>query len=410
MTKNHIDKYLEHIIELKPELEKHRSLFIHPKQSLSVCFPIKRDNGNIEHVMAYRVRHNNALGPTKGGIRFHKDVNEEEVGYLALLMSLKTALVELPFGGAKGGVKINPKNCSKKELEQISREFVRAFCDNLGPFKDIPAPDVNTNSQIMNYMRDEYEKIHNQHAPASFTGKSVLLGGSKGREEATAKGAFYIIEDRFKNEEKSQKRVVIQGFGNAGSFIARQLSDIGFKIIAISNSKTGVFDEDGLCIDEIIKFRDSGNNLLQYTKAKHITNEELLELKCDILIPAAISSVITEKNAPNVKANLIVELANAPITYKGDKILEQRNIPIIPGILANSGGVIVSYFEWVQNLQGVKWEEEKVLTELKKKITKAYKNIIEKSKKLNCSYRMAAQIIAISRIIKAEQLRGSAKL
>ena len=407
MAKSHIINYLKHITEIKPELEKYKDLFIHPKQKLSICFPIRRDSGKVEHIFACRIRHNDSLGPTKGGIRFHEDVNEEEVEYLAFLMSLKTSLVKLPFGGAKGGIRINPKNYSKQELEKISRGFVKAMADNLGPLKDIPAPDVNTNSQTMDWMRDEYENIYKKYSPASFTGKSLILGGSKARQEATARGSFYIIEERFKDKEKSSIKVAIQGFGNAGSFIAKQLSSIGFKIIAVSDSKTGIYKEEGLDVEEIAKFKEENKSFENYKKVEHITNKDLLELECDILIPAALGSVITKENASNIKANLIVELANAPITYKAEKILEQKNISIIPGILANSGGVIVSYFEWVQNLQGLSWEREKVLEELKKKIIDAYKEVLNTSKDLNCSYRTAAQIIAISRIAKAEKLRGN---
>lgn len=385
-------------------------LFIieNPKRVFNVNYPVMMDDGSVKIISAYRVQYNDALGPTKGGIRFHQTVDQDEVTELAFLMTLKTALVKIPYGGAKGGVRINPKEFSQRELERISRGYVREMFKLIGPDQDIPAPDVNTNPQIMAWMRDEYERISGVNAPGVFTGKPILLGGSKGRNESTARGAFYILEEKFKNIiDKSQLSIAIQGFGNAGSFIAKQLSELGFKIIAVSDSKTGLIDKNGLDVESLRTLKQAGKNFLECCpQIEKISNEELLKLDVDILIPAALGHVINEGNVNEVKAKFILELANAPITAEADKILEEKGIEIVPDILANSGGVIVSYFEWVQNLQNYYWPEDEVNEKLKKQILGAYKTILKEQERFDLSLRKSAYSAAINRILAAEKMRG----
>ncbi len=404
-----------------------------PKKVVNINFPVKLDNGEIKNITAYRIQYNNALGPYKGGIRFHETVNTEEVSELAFIMSLKTSLVDLPFGGAKGGIKINPKEFSENELENISRKYIQNMFEILGPKKDIPAPDVNTNPKIMNWMRDEYEKIVGESSPAFITGKTLENGGSEGRDKSTALGAFYIIEEMFQNEEfkkdhsifkkiiskitswgkkedellkkeKSKIAVAIQGFGNAGSNIAKFLTDSGYRVVAISDTSGIFYDKNGFDIDFIYNKALEKNKLKDIVNEnKRILNEEFLSLDVDILIPAALGGVITKDNAENIKAKNIIELANAPIDSAADKILDKKNILIIPDLLANAGGVTVSYFEWKQNLDNEKWDLDKVNKKLKEKMMKAYRETKKISKEMKISYRKSAYKIALEKIIKKEK-------
>lgn len=385
-----------------------RDLFIlkTPRRILNVNYPVKMDNGKVRIINAFRIQYNDALGPTKGGIRFHPDVNQEEVAELAFLMSLKTSLTGLPYGGAKGGIRINPKKLSLSELEEVSRGYVKEMFKFIGPQKDIPAPDVNTNPQIMIWMMDEYEKIIGEKAPGSFTGKPVLLGGSLGRNESTARGLFYILEEKFKDQNKQNLSIAIQGFGNAGSKIAELLFALGFKVVAVSDSSSGVYSEDGLKINELIKFKKKNGKFIDHA-GKKISNEDILKLDVDLLIPAALGGVITKNNAKYVKAKIIAELANAPISPEADLILNKKEVEIIPDILANSGGVIVSYFEWVQNTQGYYWSEEEVNQKLKSKILNAYNTVLKQAKKYNLKLRTSSYSIAVERILEAEKMRGS---
>lgn len=386
-----------------------KDLFIlnNPKRVININFPVRMDSGEIKMITAYRVQYNDALGPTKGGIRFHETVSMEEVSELAFLMSLKTSLVKIPFGGAKGGIKINPKKFSEGELERISRGYVKEMYKILGPAQDIPAPDVNTNPKVMAWMMDEYENITGTKAPGSFTGKPIVLGGSLGRDKSTAKGAFFIIEDKYKDIDKSNLKVAIQGFGNAGSNIAKMLSDIGFKIVAVSDSTCALYDENGLDVDELTYFKSQRGIFVDYDKNyRKISNDELLGLDVEILIPAALGDVIKESNANEIKARCIVELANAPVSPKADEILNQKGIEIIPDILANSGGVIVSYFEWVQNLANYYWKLEDVDEKLKELIIAAYRDVEKAKDEYNLSFRTSSYIIAINRILEAERLRS----
>ncbi len=332
-----------------------------PVRMITVRIPVRMDDGSIKVFTGYRAQHNDAVGPTKGGVRFHPDVTEEEVKALSIWMTLKAGIVDLPYGGGKGGIICDPREMSFRELEGLSRGYVRALSQVVGPTKDIPAPDVFTNSQIMAWMMDEYSRIDEYNSPGFITGKPIVLGGSHGRESATAKGVTIAINEAAKKRGIDVKgaRVVIQGFGNAGSFLSKFLYDAGAKIVAISDAYGALHDPDGLDIDYLLDRRDSFGTVTTLFDDT-ITNHEMLELDCDILVPAAVENQITEKNAHNIKANIVVEAANGPTTMEATKILTERGILLVPDVLASSGGVTVSYFEWVQNNQGYYWTEEEI--------------------------------------------------
>ncbi len=358
---------------------------------------------------AYRVQHNNARGPFKGGIRFHPHVDIDEVKALAFWMSVKCAVVDIPFGGGKGGVVVNPKNLSKKDTEAVSRAYMREMAEHLGPDMDIPAPDVYTGQQVMAWMLDEYEKIRCIKAPAVITGKPLALGGSRARDYATAQGGVFALKqaaDLF-DMSPSETRVAVQGFGNAGMNAARLLSSIGYRIVAVSDSKGGIHDEKGLDISSVIEHKKETGSVSGFSRAKDITNGELLETEADVLIPAALSSAITEQNAGKIMARIIVELANGPVTPAADDILFRNNVFVIPDILANAGGVAVSYFEWVQNRTGYYWEEDEVLEKLGTLMFRAFKSSHDVSRKHNTDMRTAAFVLGVQRILEAERLRGN---
>jgi len=385
-------------------------MLTHSEREIIMELPIRLDNGDIRVFSGFRVQHNNARGgPFKGGFRFHPDVNLGEVRGLAILMTWKASLVQIPFGGAKGGVSCNPKELSITELERLTRAYTRQLGDNIGPYTDVPAPDMNTNAQIMSWMFDEYAHNHNNCSLAVVTGKPIEIGGSQGREEATGRGAVlilnYLLQD-LKKEIKDQK-VIIQGFGNVGSFAANILDkEYGSKIVGISNVEGGLYNADGLNLDEIQDYQKEHGTISGYPKAAWVSNEELLVQDCDILIPAAISSTIHAGNAHDIKATIIVEAANAPVTVEANKILDERKVMIIPGILANPGGVIVSYFEWVQNLQQLYWTREEVLEKLDKTLYKAYRRAYDFSCETGKTLREASLNIAMRDVLKATILRG----
>lgn len=403
-------KVLESVEKLELISREEIHTLHHPNKITQVHFPIKRDSGELEYIEGIRVQYNNALGPYKGGVRFHEDVNIEEVSELAFLMSLKTALVNLPFGGGKGGVVFNPKNYSKSEIERVSRRYVEELFPVLGAHKDIPAPDVNTNAQIMGYFVDEFERIAQKKEPGSFTGKAIEIGGSRGREISTARGAFVILRELFKGvENKSQVKIAIEGFGNAGQNIAKFAQDEGFKIVAVSDSKGGIFNENGLDVKNAIKHKSESKQLLQefvQEGTQIISNEELKTLDIDVLIPAALGGSITKDNVELIKTNYIIELANAPIDSSADEILNKKGIIIIPDILANAGGVIVSYFEWSQNLQQMYWTYDEVIEKLEEKILQAYEELQNYSNKHNINLRVGAYALALKRISLAQKARG----
>lgn len=379
-------------------------LFKHPQKIFQVNFPIQKDNGEIEIITAFRVQYNNTLGPTKGGIRFHQDVDLNEVSELAFVMTLKTSLVGLPFGGAKGGIRINPKNYSESELEKISRGYVRELANFLGPQIDIPAPDVNTSPKVMSWMLDEYQKISGKLTPAFITGKSIENGGSEGRDKSTSLGGFYILEEKYQNTDNRKLKVAIQGFGNAGLNIAKFLDQAGFIIVAISDSKGGIFNENGLDIKNVVNQKKEKKLLSVLENVTQISNEKLLELDVDILIPAALGGVINIENANDIKAKVILELANGPVLMSAEKILNQKNIEVIPDMLANSGGVIVSYFEWKQNLAETHWNLEEVNSKLKEMILESYREVKNEAENSDLNLRKAASKIAIKRILEVSKI------
>ena len=378
-----------------------------PDRELSVEVPLNKDDGNLAVFKGYRIQHNNARGPFKGGIRFHQEVDLDEVRSLAALMTFKTALVNIPYGGGKGGITVDPRNLSKRELEQLSRRFFRRISPIIGINTDIPAPDVNTNAQIMAWFMDEYSQ-NNGYSPAIVTGKPVDLGGSLGREAATGRGVFFTIKEVAKEFELNldQSSAVIQGFGNVGSYAAQFLDEVGCKILAISDISGAYYDESGINIKNSIQYIKENGSLEGFKQGKKITNEEILNLKCDFLIPAALASVINKSNAANLNCKFVIEAANGPTTPGGHDILKEMNIPVIPDILTNAGGVVVSYFEWVQNLQQFKWSEEEVNSKLENKISSTYEEVTSVRKEKNVSFRRSAFMVAIDRVSKAELMRG----
>lgn len=374
-----------------------------PDRDIRISIPVKMDDGSIKIFEGYRVEYNNTLGPYKGGIRYHQDTEINEVKALAFWMALKCAVVNIPMGGGKGGITVDPKVLSVGELERLSRGWVQKLSDILGPYKDVPAPDVNTTPEIMMWMVDEFKKITGDDTGAVITGKPLGSGGSEGRGTATAQGGFYVFETLCAEVGLPKKcKVVIQGFGNAGSYAAKIWNDAGHTIIAVSDSKSGIYNGEGLDIEKLLEYKKNTGSLLDFEKenleSKNITNEELLELECDLLIPAAFENVITENNASKIKAKVILELANGPLTPEADEILFKKQIKIIPDVLANAGGVIVSYFEWQQNLKREHWSEKEVFEKLKPILNNASTEIFKKSKELNTSLRASAFIVALERI------------
>ncbi len=378
-----------------------------PIRMMTVKIPIRMDDGTVKVFTGYRAQHNDAVGPTKGGIRFHPNVTEKEVKALSIWMSLKCGIVDLPYGGGKGGIVCDPRDMSFRELERLSRGYVRAISQIVGPTKDIPAPDVFTNSQIMAWMMDEYSRIDEFNSPGFITGKPLVLGGSHGRETATAKGVTICIREaaRRKGINIEGARVVVQGFGNAGSYLAKFMYDAGAKVIGISDAYGALHDPNGLDIDYLLDRRDSFGTVTKlFTNT--ITNKELLELDCDILVPAAIENQITEDNAPHIKAKIIVEAANGPTTLRATNILTERGILLVPDVLASAGGVTVSYFEWVQNNQGYYWTEEEVEERLEKVMVKSFGSVYEMSQVRKVNMRLAAYMVGVRKMAEASRFRG----
>ncbi len=387
-------------------------------RDIKVSLPIKLDNGDIKIFTGYRLQHNNLRGPYKGGLRYHSEVSDDEVKALSFWMTMKNAVIDVPFGGSKGGITVNPKELSENELEALTRAFTQAIADVIGPEKDIPAPDVNTNSKIMGWVVDEYSKIVGSDTKAVATGKSIELGGSEGRAEATGLGGVYSLIASLKKLSVSYQgmTVAIQGFGNVGRHAAEFLIKEGFKVVALSDSKGGIYIPEGIVdIVEVEKFKESKGYLAgcycigsvcdisnkEKVGGRDITNEELIELPVDILVPAALENVITHENAPKIKAKYILEMANGPTTIEADEILTKNSIQVIPDILANSGGVAVSYFEWYQNLHNEKWDKDIVFAKLKNKMEKSVDGVFEMSKKYQTTLREGAYLLALTRLEKA---------
>jgi glutamate dehydrogenase len=399
VIKNALDKlgYGEEVFDLLKE----------PVRLLTVRIPVRMDDGTVKVFTGYRSQHNDAVGPTKGGVRFHPEVNEDEVKALSIWMSLKCGITNLPYGGGKGGIICDPRKMSFGELERLSRGYVRAISQIVGPTKDIPAPDVYTNSQIMAWMMDEYSRLREFDSPGFITGKPLVLGGSHGRETATARGVTICIGEAVKKKgiELQGARVVIQGFGNAGSFLAKFMHDAGAKVIGISDVYGGLHDPNGLDIDYLLDRRDSFGTVSQLFDTV-ITNEELLELDCDILVPAAISNQITAENADRIKASIVVEAANGPTTLEATKILSEKGVLLVPDILASAGGVTVSYFEWVQNNQGYYWSEEEVAEKLQKVMVDSFESIYQTAQNYQVDMRLAAYMAGIRKVAEASRFRG----
>lgn len=370
-----------------------------PDRDIRVSIPVAMDDGRLEIFEGYRVEYNNARGPYKGGIRYHQDTEINEVKALAFWMALKCAVAGIPMGGGKGGITVDPKKLSKGELERLSRGWVRRLADILGPKKDVPAPDVNTTPEIMDWMADEYEKISGDKTRATFTGKPVDRGGSEGRGPATGMGGFFVF-DALRAELGLPEKctVVIQGFGNVGSNAAEIFAAHGHTVVAMSDSKGGVYNADGLDLAALTEHKKKTGALAGAPGVKSITNEELLELECDLLVPAAFENVIDGANAGKVKATAVLELANGPVTPEADTVLHSKGIPVIPDILANSGGVTVSYFEWDQNLRGERWSEKEVNDKLKPLMQDAAMHIYRKAKELGTDLRLGAFVLALERI------------
>ncbi len=370
-----------------------------PDRDIRISIPVKMDDGSLKVFKGYRVEYNNILGPYKGGVRYHEKTKINEVKALAFWMTLKCAVINIPMGGGKGGITINPKKLSKGELERLSREWTRKLADILGPHKDIPAPDINTTPEIMAWIADEFEKITGDKTGAVVTGKPLEKGGSEGRSTSTAQGGFYVFETLKKELKLGDKsNVVIQGFGNAGSNAAIIWSKAGHLILAISDSKGAVYNENGLDIEKLIEHKKNTGSLSNFPDSKNISNEKLLELECDLLIPAAFENQITEKNANKIRARVILELANGPVTPEADEILFKKGIMIVPDILANSGGVTVSYFEWEQNLKNEHWSEKEVFDKLSLLLQDTSNKILTKTQELNTDLRHGAFVLALERI------------
>ncbi|MGG2480994.1 MULTISPECIES: Glu/Leu/Phe/Val family dehydrogenase [Brevibacillus] len=378
-----------------------------PLRVLTVRIPVRMDNGEVKVFTGYRSQHNDAVGPAKGGIRFHPEVTEDEVKALSIWMSLKAGIVDLPYGGGKGGIICDPREMSFRELERLSRGYVRAISQIVGPTKDIPAPDVFTNSQIMAWMMDEYSRIREFDSPGFITGKPIALGGSHGRETATAKGVTICIREAAKRRgiQLEGARVVVQGFGNAGSYLSKFMHDAGAKVVGISDAYGALYDPNGLDIDYLLDRRDSFGTVTKLFN-NTISNKELLELECDILVPAAIENQITAENAHNIKAQIVVEAANGPTTLEATKILTERGILLVPDVLASSGGVTVSYFEWVQNNQGYYWSEEEVIEKLEKVLVKAFENVYSLAQTRRIDMRLAAYMVGVRKMAEASRFRG----
>lgn len=390
---------LDKVARIKSFSEEFIERLRHPDRDVRISIPIKMDNGLLRIFEGYRVEWNNTLGPYKGGIRYHQDTEINEVKALAFWMTIKCAVAGIPMGGGKGGITVDPKNLSKAELEALSRGWVRKMADILGPKKDVPAPDVNTTGEIMDWMADEYEKITGDKTRATFTGKPVSKGGSLGREQATGLGGFYVF-DALRAELGLPEKcsVVVHGFGNVGANAAKIFAEHGHTVLAVSDSKGGIYNETGLDLAKVEEYKKSTGSLRDFPGAKNVTNEELFELPCDVLVPGAFENVITDGNAEKVKAKVILELANGPTTPEADELLAKKNIPVIPDVLANSGGVTVSYFEWDQNIKGESWSEQEVFNKLKPLMQNAAREILTRSRENNTTLRMGAFILALERI------------
>jgi len=380
-----------------------------PMREIHVTLPVKMDDGAVKVFRGFRVQYNDARGPNKGGIRFHPQETIDTVRALAAWMTWKCAVVDIPLGGGKGGVICNPKEMSQGELERLSRAYIDSIACLIGPNKDIPAPDVYTNPQIMAWMMDEYGKLQGQHEPGVITGKPLPLGGSPGREDATARGGMYTLREASKHLglDLSKATVAVQGYGNAGYFAALLVREMfGSKVVAVSDTRGGAYSEQGLDANTVLEYKEKTGSVVGFPGTKRVSNEELLELDVDVLLPSALESVITDRNAGKIKAKVVGELANGPTTPEADDILYKNKVFVIPDFLCNAGGVTVSYFEWVQNLSSYYWEEAEVHKSLDKKMTKAFHDVLDMSLQYKVDMRTAAYMVAVQRVAEAMRWRG----
>lgn len=375
----------------------------YPKKFIEVNVPVEMDDGTKKVFKGYRSQFNDDRGPFKGGIRYDEGVNESEVKALSMWMTWKCAVADIPFGGGKGGVKVDPDELSQTELEKLTRAYTRELFSSIGSDVDIPAPDVNTGPQTMDWMVDEYAKLAGHKDLAVVTGKSIENGGSKGRTEATGRGGVFVLRELAKRKEldPTQTTVAVQGFGNVGYYFALLAAELGFKVVAVSDSKGGIYSKEGLDIAKVMQHKKDSRSVKGFDGAEDISGEALLELDVDVLVPAALENAITKDNADTIKAKYVIEMANGPVTPDADEILESKNIIVIPDILANSGGVTVSYFEWKQNKKSESWSEEEVNEKLEDKITKAFNEVYEEMEKSKLSFRKAAYVLAVKKVIES---------
>jgi glutamate dehydrogenase/leucine dehydrogenase len=401
---------LDRISEVAQLTEQDIELLRQPRRRINANIPVRMDDGSIDIFPSFRIQYNGARGPTKGGIRFHPGVEESEVDELAFLMTLKCAVVDIPFGGAKGGIQVDPDELSVGELERLSRAYVREYHETIGPQSDIPAPDINTDAQIMAWMRDEYEQIEGQYAPGVITGKPTELDGSEGRNSATSLGGAEILDafTEWAGMDSTTTDVAIQGFGNVGSHLAKFLHDRGYNVVAISNVAGGVYDESGLAVPELLDEYETEQDLFAVDAAE-ISNDELLTMAVDVLIPAAIEDQITESNMADIQAETILEMANGPTTPTADAHLADRGVPIIPDILANAGGVTVSYFEWVQNTGNEYWSKDRVQEKLCAQMRTAFEAVAQRKHDAegHWTWREAAYSRAVDEVLAAENYRST---
>ncbi len=394
------------VINLEDDIKE---ILSHPQREVQVALPVRMDNGKIKVFIGYRVQHSNARGPYKGGIRYHPNVSLDEVRALAMWMTWKTAVLDLPLGGAKGGIVCDPKSMSQGEIERLTRRYAYAISSIIGPYEDVPAPDVYTGPQHMAWIMDTYSILNGHLEPGVITGKPVEVGGSLGRNESTSRGVAIVVAEAAKKLgiKVKEATVAIQGFGNVGSNAALIMAkEYGMRVVAVSDSKGGIYNKNGLNVDEVLKEKEKSGTVTTYKNAEKISNDDLLTLDVDVLVPAALEQVITEKNADKIKAKIIGEGANGPTTPEADEILYQKGVFVIPDILANSGGVTVSYFEWVQNLQRLQWSLEQVNKMLEERMVKSFNDVYDISKKYKVDMRTAALVLAVSRVAEAIKLRG----
>ncbi len=394
------------LLGLKPDIY---NVLKSPSKQVHVSLPITMDDGSMQVFEGYRVVHSDILGPSKGGIRFDMGVNIDEVKALAAWMTWKCAVVDIPYGGAKGGIKCDPHSMSKGEVERLTRAYTQHMVDIFGPEKDIPAPDMGTGPEVMAWLLDEYSKMVGKTSSAVVTGKPLVMGGSLGRAEATGRGVMVSALNALEKLELKPSDVTcaVQGFGNVGSWAAKLLTERGVKVLAVSDMSGGYYNANGLNIDEVIKYRNGNNKTLEgFPDAEKIPNDELLTLDVDVLVPAAIEDVITEENAPDIKAKLIVEGANGPTSAEADSIIKEKGILVVPDILANAGGVTVSYFEWVQNRLGYKWDIDRVNRRSERIMTESFENVYYTMRQYDVSMRIAAYIVAIDKVAQTFEYRG----